>query len=199
MWRKGDVWFFQPREPVFDSNTVIIDDEELVIIDPGTESREYFKEVLEETGNSFNDVDIVFYTHGHYDHFEGTNMFPDTEKIAFHPDGKRIEDKMGFEVEEMKEETTLSFGNLSFKVLHTPGHSEGSCSLYLPDKLLICGDLVFANGSFGRTDLEGGSREKLKNSLEKLIELDFEYLLPGHREIGNKESVKRALENIDTF
>ncbi len=196
MWRSEEVWFFQPREPVFDSNTIIIDDEELVIIDPGTESREYFNEILGETGNSFNDVDIVFYTHGHYDHFEGTSLFSETDKFAFAPDGKRIGNKIGFKVNEIEEERTMSFGDLSFRVLHTPGHSKGSCSLYLPGKLIICGDLVFANGSFGRVDLEGGSKEEIKKSLEKIDQLDFGHLLPGHRDIGGKKSVKKSLENL---
>lgn len=198
MWKKEDVHFFKPMEPVFDSNTIIIDDEELVLIDPGTESISYFKDILNATGNNTEDVDVIFYTHGHYDHFEGTKFFPDTEKIAFEPDSKVIEDKTGFEVNSIGEDN-FKTGKLKFKVIHTPGHSKGSCCLYLPNELVICGDLVFANGSFGRTDLQGGSLEELEKSLEKLINLNFKNILPGHREIGSKESVKTALKNVRNY
>src|SRR5215510_8676966 len=52
-------------------------------------------------------------------------------------------------------------GNLSAEVLHTPGHTEGSICLYFPaEKKLIAGDTLFA-GSIGRTDLPGGSYEKI--------------------------------------
>ncbi len=196
MWREENIYFFQPKEPVFDSNTVLIDGKDPVIVDPGTESRRYFQDILEATGNSFEDIEMVFFTHGHYDHFEGVSFFPEAKKIAFHPDSERIENKTGFEVLGLNEERDLEIGGSVFKVIHTPGHSEGSCSLYLEGKILVSGDLVFANGSFGRTDLDGGSKEDLKRSLEKVNKLDFKYLLPGHRDIGDMKSVEKALENF---
>ena len=63
----------------------------------------------------------------------------------------------------------LSAGGLSANVLHTPGHSEGSVCLYFPtEKLLIAGDTLFA-GSIGRTDLPGGSFEKIMRSLHQRV------------------------------
>src|ERR1700691_1161985 len=60
---------------------------------------------------------------------------------------------------------TVTAGSLTAGVLHTPGHSEGSVCLYFPaEKLLIAGDTLFA-GSIGRTDLPGGSFEKIMHSL----------------------------------
>src|SRR5205085_12335298 len=76
----------------------------------------------------------------------------------------------------------LSAGGLSANVLHTPGHSEGSVCLYFPaQKLLIAGDTLFA-GSIGRTDLPGGSTEKIMRSLhEKVLALpDDTIVVPGH-------------------
>jgi glyoxylase-like metal-dependent hydrolase (beta-lactamase superfamily II) len=76
----------------------------------------------------------------------------------------------------------LQAGNLRASVLHTPGHTEGSVCLYFPaEKLLIAGDTLFA-GSIGRTDLPGGSFEKIMRSLhQRVLALPDETLvIPGH-------------------
>ncbi len=73
-------------------------------------------------------------------------------------------------------------GSLAATVLHTPGHTEGSVCLYFPaEKKLIAGDTLFA-GSIGRTDLPGGSFEKIIDSLhEKVLALpDETVVVPGH-------------------
>src|SRR5881227_1086511 len=60
-------------------------------------------------------------------------------------------------------------GSLEAHVLHTPGHTEGSICLYFaPEKKLIAGDTLFA-GSIGRTDLPGGSMQKIINSLHERV------------------------------
>jgi len=73
-------------------------------------------------------------------------------------------------------------GSLTANVMHTPGHTEGSICLYFPaEKTLIAGDTLFA-GSIGRTDLPGGSYEKIINSIrEKVLALpDETIVVPGH-------------------
>ena len=73
-------------------------------------------------------------------------------------------------------------GSLDADVIHTPGHTEGSICLYFPaEKKLIAGDTLFA-GSIGRTDLPGGSFQKIINSLhEKVLALpDDTIVVPGH-------------------
>jgi glyoxylase-like metal-dependent hydrolase (beta-lactamase superfamily II) len=73
-------------------------------------------------------------------------------------------------------------GPLLASVIHTPGHTEGSICLYFPaQQKLIAGDTLFA-GSIGRTDLPGGSFEKIINSLhEKILTLpDETVVVPGH-------------------
>jgi hydroxyacylglutathione hydrolase len=73
-------------------------------------------------------------------------------------------------------------GSLIADVMHTPGHTEGSVCLYFPtQQKLIAGDTLFA-GSIGRTDLPGGSFEKIISSLhEKLLALpDETVVVPGH-------------------
>jgi hydroxyacylglutathione hydrolase len=73
-------------------------------------------------------------------------------------------------------------GSLEASVIHTPGHTEGSVCLYFPaQKKLIAGDTLFA-GSIGRTDLPGGSFQKIMSSLrESVLALPDETLVvPGH-------------------
>ena len=79
---------------------------------------------------------------------------------------------------------SLQTGNLKARVMHTPGHTEGSVCLYFPaEKLLIAGDTLFAR-SIGRTDLPGGSYEKIMRSLHtRVLTLpDETVVIPGHGE-----------------
>jgi len=76
----------------------------------------------------------------------------------------------------------LRAGSLEAAVLHTPGHTEGSVCLYFPaQQKLIAGDTLFA-GSIGRTDLPGGSFQKIMSSLhQRVLALPDETLVvPGH-------------------
>ena len=76
----------------------------------------------------------------------------------------------------------LRTGSLTANVLHTPGHTEGSVCLYFPaEKLLIAGDTLFAR-SIGRTDLPGGSFEKIMRSLrDRVLTLPNDtVVIPGH-------------------
>jgi len=78
--------------------------------------------------------------------------------------------------------STLRAGKLAATVMHTPGHTQGSVCLYFePEKKLIAGDTLFA-GSIGRTDLPGGSMEKILASLhQRVLALPDETLVvPGH-------------------
>ena len=95
----------------------------------------------------------------------------------------------------------LVTGSLTSEVLHTPGHTEGSVCLYFaPEKKLIAGDTLFA-GSIGRTDLPGGSYEKILHSLhEQLLALpDETAVVPGHgpqTSIGRERESNPFLQNL---
>jgi hydroxyacylglutathione hydrolase len=76
----------------------------------------------------------------------------------------------------------LKIGEISSNVIHTPGHTEGSICVYFPEQSkLIAGDTLFA-GSIGRTDLPGGSMEKIMRSLhtQVLALPDETEVVPGH-------------------
>ena len=76
----------------------------------------------------------------------------------------------------------LHIGNLQFKVIHTPGHTKGSSSLYCEkENCLFSGDTIF-RGTWGRTDLPTSSRDDIMNSIvKKLMPLPDETIVyPGH-------------------
>jgi hydroxyacylglutathione hydrolase len=82
----------------------------------------------------------------------------------------------------LKDGQVISVTGLTGSVLHTPGHTEGSVCLYLPQQaLLLAGDTLFA-GSVGRTDLPGGNSKKLIQSIrDSLLTLpDNVTVIPGH-------------------
>lgn len=83
------------------------------------------------------------------------------------------------------DQQTVKAGSLLGNVIHTPGHTEGSICLYFPaEKKLIAGDTLFA-GSIGRTDLPGGSFDKIMGSLHgKVMALpDETVVIPGHGQL----------------
>jgi len=79
----------------------------------------------------------------------------------------------------------LDLGGSSWEVLHIPGHSVGSVGLYdAARRILIPGDVVYADYAIGRFDLHGADGSVLKDSLMRLAELEVETLLPGHNRIA---------------
>jgi hydroxyacylglutathione hydrolase len=79
---------------------------------------------------------------------------------------------------------TVEIGAMEWAVLHVPGHSAGSIAFYNADeKILIPGDVVYADYAIGRFDLHGADGATLKDSLMRLGELDVNILLPGHNRV----------------
>jgi hydroxyacylglutathione hydrolase len=95
----------------------------------------------------------------------------------------------------------VAINGLTGNILHTPGHTEGSVCLYLPDHtLLLAGDTLFA-GSVGRTDLPGGNTQKLLASIhDRLLTLPDEVtVIPGHgprTTIGSERNSNPFLQNF---
>ena len=78
----------------------------------------------------------------------------------------------------------LRIGNMTWEIIHIPGHSMGGIALYNRDrKTLIPGDVIYADHSIGRFDLFGANAGQLKASLARLAELEVDVLLPGHNQL----------------
>ena len=155
---------------------------------------------------------LIVSTHGHWDHTGANAAVAEHTgaSIAVHPlDAHRLTNprplSAPFEIPpsvpavELAEGGEIRFGGIRLRVLHTPGHTEGSvCLLSADDGLLFSGDTLFAGG-WGRVDFPGGSAEQMVESLLRLSELeDHLRVLPGHgdgttigRERGWLELVRR--------
>ena len=129
----------------------------------------------------------VFLTHGHYDHVGGVKelvgRYPGLP-VYLHPGDTSLTPELCrglFWTDFYEEGDTLTMDSISFRVLHTPGHTPGSVCLQAGD-VLLTGDTLFA-GSCGRTDFPGGSWQQMMESLNRLAKLPGDpAVLSGHGE-----------------
>ncbi|MFQ6128444.1 MAG: MBL fold metallo-hydrolase [Thermoplasmata archaeon] len=152
------------------------------------------------------DIERIILTHRHIDHVGGAKalsevcdavLYASRDEVPSLLSGdqvttlasmstKRME-KLDVEVIEYGE--AIEIGQEKLKVIHTPGHTEGSISLYEEStKSLFSGDTVFANGGVGRWDFPTGNLDQLVDSVGKLSKIPVENLYPGHGPIVNGEA-----------
>lgn len=203
---------------VLEENCYIVYDKAgtCVIIDPGDDSEAIADNISE------NDLTpkAILLTHGHFDHtgavvalkerYESLPVYIhyDDRKMLSEPEQQGTFDfgvNDEFEADRYIEDgEKLRFGTLEFTVIHTPGHTKGSCC-FLCDGTLFSGDTLF-KGSVGRVDLPGGSESAMKKTLrEKIAPLpDFLTVHPGHgdfttmaEEKAENPYIRDALSDID--
>ena len=163
-----------------------------VVIDAGGDA-DLISEIVKK--HSLN-IQYLICTHAHFDHVEGLKDLVTLIKapILLHEEDLKLYEDLpgqaqmfGLRAESaplcnkyLKDADIITFGEKSMKVLHTPGHSPGSVSLHVDD-VVFTGDTIFS-GSIGRTDLPGGSMDKLISSAKaKILSLaDAVRLYPGH-------------------
>lgn len=194
-------------------NTYLIDANKRILIDPGHYHLfNHVRDELDRLSLCPEDMDMVIITHGHPDHMEGVRIFQGTDALvavsswemefikAVAPHYGEALGIPDFEPQILLQEGDLKVGNLSFEVIHTPGHSPGSICLYWPDrKVLFTGDVVFNQG-IGRTDLPGGNGKELKESIRRISLLDAEYVLTGHGDVVmGREAVKENFRAIEAY
>jgi glyoxylase-like metal-dependent hydrolase (beta-lactamase superfamily II) len=164
-----------------------------VLIDPAGDFDSIFKKIEKHKA----DIKYIINTHGHYDHTSGnTHMLGKTcglllihkddvsylrgiktEECALFSDEKNRRDK---KILLLQNEDRILIGNTELWVVHTPGHSAGSISLYSNGNIFT-GDTLFTEG-VGRTDLPDSSTESLIDSIKnKILKLpDDTKIWPGH-------------------
>ncbi len=158
----------------------------VVVVDPGDDGDKILA-ALE--GNT---VEAVLLTHGHYDHtgalsfFEGVPVFVHEEDLPMLSDpvlscgdsGNDFRPRIGHFVS-VNEADVITKAGLSFHVLSTPGHTRGGVCYVSDDKKVFCGDTIFL-GTYGRTDLPGGSMLEMRQSLRRLKRMSGHTFYPGH-------------------
>ena len=178
-----------------DVNCYVVQDTETkqgMIIDPGGNGEAVWQYIRQAS----IDVQSIVNTHAHGDHIGAVDFLREKTGADFciHEDDadmlldarKNLSAFMGFTLVTkpadifLHDGETVSFGQLSFRVIHTPGHSAGGICLY-GERVLFSGDSLFAE-SIGRCDFPGASSEQLIQALqEKIMVLPEDTCVyPGH-------------------
>jgi hydroxyacylglutathione hydrolase len=163
------------RHQGFTSNVFLVEGDRTVVIDVGNGF-----DVSSAIEQRASDLDAVVLTHTHPDHVgnlgDVRSAF-DVDVWGYDPDIDGVDHAI-------EDGETVQLGDHDYEALHTPGHKNDHLCFYSPaSRVLFAGDLVFANGGFGRTDLEEGNRTLLVESIERVlskVDENLEALHTGH-------------------
>lgn len=197
--------------PPLGCNCSIIGDpvtKQAVVVDPGGAPERILREV-QQMGCT---VSHILHTHAHLDHFLASSEIKRATgaAICLHQDDLQLWNNLELQCRMfgvsyvpalppdhwLADEERVMLGQLPIVAIHTPGHTPGSISFYLPnDKLVLAGDTLF-RGSIGRTDLWGGNYEAIEESIrERLYTLDdTTVVITGHgpeTEIGVEKEMNQ--------
>ena len=169
--------------PLEENSYVAADEKtkQALVIDPGDEP----DRIIELIKNNAFEVKAIICTHAHFDHIgavgdvkkvTGAKVLIHESDMELYRGAKDQAAFWGYDLDDIPEPDTflnegdeVRIGNLTFKVLHTPGHSPGGICLY-GEGVVFTGDTLF-HGSVGRTDFHGGDMAKLKESFKRLLGL----------------------------
>lgn len=185
-----------PLGPVSANCYIICDSGKIgAVIDPG-DYNSRLENAITESG--MTELKYIICTHSHFDHVSGVGRlkekYPGATVVAGAEDAPALSDAFlsasaafglpfypCYADKTVKDGDILISGELSFRVIHTPGHTLGGIVLYCPEeKVAFTGDTIF-KGSVGRTDLYGGNYAQLMDSIKKIKKLPLDTtLLYGH-------------------
>ena len=161
---------------------------EAIVVDPGLDFPSEADPIFNYVDEGKLKVKFIVNTHGHSDHVNGDRIMQKRYRvpICIHSLDASFLKSMESDVSAnvlLMDGDVLSFGTVSLKVLHTPGHTKGSICL-VEEKVIFTGDTLFA-GSIGRTDFPESSSRDMESSLKKLVGLSDRLLVyPGHGEVS---------------
>ena len=191
-----------PVEPLGCNCSILIckNTKESIIIDPGGEAEKIISQ-LKEFGCK---VQSILHTHAHFDHCLATYdvskfilMDQSELTIGMHADDIPLYQQLPLQCQMfnlppsypnatinhfLEDNELVTFGEHSLNIIHTPGHTLGSCSFNLENNgILFSGDTLFQR-SIGRTDLPGGNKDDILKSIKtRLFTLDQDTkVIPGH-------------------
>ena len=154
------------------ATTTLVRDEGIVMVcDPGVlDSQQILIDALKNEGLGINDVNYVFISHSHIDHYRNIGMFPNAKTLEYFGIWH------GEEVEDWSENLTENI-----RILKTPGHNYDALTLLVKTKdgvVAVCGD-VFWKENYPKNDPYASDMEKLRESRKKVLEL-ADWIIPGH-------------------
>ena len=177
------------------TNCYLVQDEESgrgVVIDPGDDAGRILQGIAEHGIH----IDYILLTHGHFDHILAVHDVAEKtgaqvvihqldayrlkaeELLAYKPYLRDAYQEKLADIQ-VQDGDTISFGGLTARFIHTPGHTEGSCLIEIAD-CLFTGDTLFRR-EIGRCDLPGGDYNTMLRSLKKIAQIPGDYAVyPGH-------------------
>lgn len=183
--------YFTIRTGMLPTNTYVFfetDTRACVVIDPAYNALKVLDFIK---GNSL-ELQGILLTHGHFDHCGGVAQLLEYKNVGVY--GSSYDDIMARNASKnqwgahaldcrityfVDGLNKLKIGDFEFEIMETPGHTDGSVC-YFCEEVMFSGDTLF-DGCIGRTDLPGGDIIKMRNSLMKINNLTFDYIvLPGH-------------------
>ena len=175
--------------PFLTNTYLIINNDEALVVDPTIGLDKYINDI-----NNYK-IKGVLLTHGHIDHIATVNLFDckvyiyEDEVNKLYNNHLNLCDMFGYdfqfenhEIVKLKNNDVILFSGKEIKVIHTPGHTNGSISFVI-DNMICTGDTLFQM-SVGRTDFPTGNAQELKKSVNMLIDefSDNTIIYPGHGE-----------------
>jgi len=181
----------------FTSNAFLVEGKRTVLVDAGANY-----DIVPGLQRQTEGLDALVLTHTHPDHIGNVDAVCD----AFGVETWGFDTESGFVDHGIADGDNIQIGDHDYEALHTPGHKNDHLFFYAPNAgVAFAGDLVFAGGGFGRTDLEEGDRPTLIESIQYVLDtvddnLDIVYTGHGAPLRGDAVTdIELALQAAKTF